>query len=237
MLKVFIGYDPRQHVAFQVLAHSIWMHASQPVEIVRLELRHLAPFARRGLTEFTYARFLVPYRCDYQGMAVFLDSDMLLRADIHELVDLACQQPAQVSIVPHTKRFERPSVMVFHNAACKVLTPEYVGNPIVNPLMLEWAAYVGALPKEWNHLVGYDAPNPNAKLVHFTQGIPCWPETNTCEFADEWQRAFANSISSVSFHELMGNSVHVDAVMQRLALERGRQPQEESICQSMPSVQ
>lgn len=223
-LRVFIGFEPRQHVAFQVLAHSIWMHASKPVEIVRLELRHLAPFNRRGLTDFTYSRFLVPYLCDYTGMAVFLDSDILLRGDIHELVALACEQPAQVSVVPHARRFERPSVMVFHNHACTVLTPEYVGNPDNNPLMLEWAKYVGELPAEWNHLVGYDAPNPDTKLVHFTQGIPCWPETKSCEFAEEWNLALMNSVSSVSFEALMGNSVHVASVKERLALERGRQP-------------
>lgn len=235
MLKVFIGYDPRQHVAFQTLAHSIWMHASQPVEIIRLQLSHLAPFTRRGLTEFTYSRFLVPYLCGYQGQAIFLDSDILCRSDIHELASIANEQAVQVSIVPHTRKFERPSVMVFHNSSCKILTPEYVGNEAMNPLMLTWAAFVGELPKEWNHLVGYDAPNPDAKLVHFTQGIPCWQETEGCEFASEWQQALMNSVSSVSFDELMGKSVHVDSVKERL--ERGRQPQEDIVCQPMPSIQ
>lgn len=230
-LKVFIGYDPRQNVAWQVLAHSIWKYASKPVDIVRLQLEHLVPFKRVGLTNFTYSRFLVPYLCDYRGMAIFLDSDFLCRADIHELAELCRDQAEQVHVVPHAKRFERPSVMVFHNSSCRILTPEYVGNESNNPIMLEWAKYVGDLPKEWNHLVGYDAPNPDAKLVHFTQGIPCWPETNTCEYADEWQQALNNSISSVSFADLMGRSVHVDSVYQRLAVERGRQPQKEVVCQ------
>src|SRR2546422_18368 len=121
MLKVFLGFDPRQPVAFQVLAHSIWAHASQPVEIVRLQLPHLAPFTRRGLTDFTFSRFLVPYLSDYRGLSIFLDSDILCRADLYELIDIASHQPVQVSVVNHERTFERPSVMVFHNNGCTIL--------------------------------------------------------------------------------------------------------------------
>ena len=68
MLNVFIGYDQRQPVAFQVAAHSIWKHASYPVAITRLQLNQL-PIKKTGLTEFTYSRFLVPYLCQFQGTA------------------------------------------------------------------------------------------------------------------------------------------------------------------------
>ena len=78
----------------------------------------------------------------------------------------------------------------------------------MNPLAFPWAHTVGELPKDWNHLVGYDAPNPDAKLVHFTQGLPIWPETQHCEYADEWHAAMKDSQSSVSFDALMGRSVH-----------------------------
>lgn len=84
---MFIGYDPRQPLAFQVLAHSIWAHARQPVSITRLALKQL-PMTRHGLTEFTYSRFLVPYLCDYEGYAIFVDSDFLCRADVADLLRL-----------------------------------------------------------------------------------------------------------------------------------------------------
>ena len=77
MLNVFIGYDPRQPVAYNVLQHSIVRHASEPVAITPLILKQL-PIERRGLTEFTFSRFLVPYLCGFKGMAVFLDADMVV---------------------------------------------------------------------------------------------------------------------------------------------------------------
>ena len=216
-LRVFIGYDPRQPVAFQVAAHSVWKHASMPVAITRLQLNQL-PMHRRGLTEFTYSRFLVPYLSGFEGLSLFLDSDVLCRGDVAELLGFPLEHlGVGVFVVPHTLKFERPSVMLFRNALCKTLTPEYIDDDSHGMFNFDWASSVGALPKEWNHLVGYDVPNPLAKLVHFTQGIPCWPETIASEFAAEWITMFKESAGSVSFKDLMGPSVHVPHVQKRLA--------------------
>ena len=38
MIPVFIGYDPREAVAYGVLAHSIQARASQPVSVTPAEL-------------------------------------------------------------------------------------------------------------------------------------------------------------------------------------------------------
>jgi hypothetical protein len=46
---------------------------------------------------------------------------------------------------------------------------------------------IGALPKRWNHLVGYDAPVRDAALVHYTLGGPYFAEYADCEYADEWR--------------------------------------------------
>jgi hypothetical protein len=46
---------------------------------------------------------------------------------------------------------------------------------------------IGPMFPDWNHLVGYDAPNPNARLVHFTLGTPDMPGRNADEFACEWR--------------------------------------------------
>ena len=69
-LRIFVGFDPRQPVAFQTLVHSIWSRASLPVSITRLQLNQL-PLKRRGLTEFTYSRYMVLYLCGYEGEALF----------------------------------------------------------------------------------------------------------------------------------------------------------------------
>lgn len=218
MLNVFIGYDPRQPVAYQTAAHSVWSRSTIPVAITRLQLSQL-PIKRRGLTEFTYSRYLAPYLCNYEGWSIFLDSDMLCLGDIRELLGYAQKetevrkidnQDTAVCVVLHDRVFERPSMMVFNNSLCTKLTPQWIDNTNTNPFDLPtWAGEnVGALPTFWNHLVGYDTPNPSAKLIHYTMGVPCWPETKNCEFATEWLAEAKQTVASVSYAELMGKSVH-----------------------------
>lgn len=211
-MRVFIGYDPRQPVAFQVCAHSIWKHASQPVSITPLKLNQL-PITRRGLTEFTYSRFLVPYLSDFTGYSLFLDSDILVRADL----DAPGLKTAGCAVVmvqhdsataPKRGKFEWPSVMLFNNEKLKHMTPDFVEDPRNRMYDYAWAPTIGALSSTWNHLVGYDDPNPDAKIVHFTKGIPVWPETENCEFAAEWHETLSEVLSTVSYQELMGTSVH-----------------------------
>ncbi len=207
-IQVFIGYDSRQPIAYQVAAHSVWMQASAPVSITRLDLSKL-PVTRRGLTEFTYSRFLAPYLCDYKGVSIFLDSDVLVHGDVVELLAHPLAEPkTPVFVVQGSRKFEWASVMVFNNPLCQMLTTEYIDRPSMNPLKFEWAHTVGMLPATWNHLVGYDAPNPDVKLVHFTMGIPVWTETERCEYADEWHATMKASMSTCSFDALMGRSVH-----------------------------
>src|SRR6185436_16452681 len=124
MLKVFIGYDDRQPLSANVLAHSINRRSSKPVSITMLDLKTL-PIQRKGLTDFTYSRYLVPYLCNYEGWGLFLDSDMLVMADITELFELAKDEHS-VMVVKNQMRFEWPSLMLFNAEKCKTLTPKYV---------------------------------------------------------------------------------------------------------------
>lgn len=215
-MKVFIGYDSRQPVAAQVLAHSIWKRAHKPVDIVRLDIRQL-PIQRKGLTEFTYSRYLVPYMCGYQGEALFLDADMLcldditlLSADVERDLDIfappgysTARYP--VSVVKSGEQFEWPSLMYFNNAKCRELTPDFIetGSP------QKWVFQnAGELPKDWNHVVPYDGTNPNARIVHFTQGIPCFSETKGAEYGEKWREEAREAMSTVTWEEIMGQSVH-----------------------------
>lgn len=225
-IRVFIGYDPRQPVAFQVAAHSVWSRSSLPVAITRLQLSQL-PIQRRGLTEFTYSRYLAPYLCGFDdGYSVFIDSDMLCLGDVAELIAAGMIQSvtagAAVSVVKHERVFERPSMMVFKNDLCGMLTPAWIDQAVNNPFDIPaWAgSKIGDLPREWNHLVGYDTPRSDAKLVHFTMGIPCWPETKVCEYSEAWHKEAKQTLSTVTYKELMGNSVHHSHVKSG-ALEKG----------------
>lgn len=208
MIRIFIGYDRHESIAYHVLAHSIMRHSSVPVSITPLYLPQLPlPRPRDPMqsTEFSFSRFLVPWMCDYQGQAIFMDCDMLCRAD---LAGLHGEHGAAVSVVKHdyTPRPERKflgqpqsvypkknwsSVILFDNAKCRALMPAYVnfasGLELHQFKWLASDAEIGALDPEWNHLVGEYEPNPDAKLAHFTLGTPCFRKYEACEYADEWR--------------------------------------------------
>jgi hypothetical protein len=210
-IRVFVGYDTREAVAFSVLAHSIHERASRPVSITPIRLSQLAGvFAREAnplqSTQFSFSRFLTPYLCGFEGWALFMDCDMLMRDDIARLWDLRDERRA-VQVVKHVHRpkeevkflgavqtkYEKKnwsSVMLMNCARCTRLTPDYVNTATGLELhQFKWLddeSAIGELPARWNHLVGYDAPRADAALVHFTIGGPYFDEYRACEYADEW---------------------------------------------------
>lgn len=213
MHRVFIGYDPRQPIAYNVLQHSIIANASRPVSITPLVLKQL-PIKRRGLTEFTFSRFLVPWLCGYEGAAVFLDADMVVKGDICELFGMV-DNTAELSVCQMQPRFEWSSAMLFNNEKCQVLTPEFIEDKNQNPLELKWAKKIGEFPAEWNSCVGYRT-FADAKLYHFTAGIPVWAETQIHPQHDPvWFEAFEVANHTVGYQELMGRSVHDQAIVRK----------------------
>lgn len=211
-VKVFIGWDARQPIAYHVLCSSILRHTSVPVSITPLILDTL-PITRRGLTDFTFARYLVPWLCDYEGTGIFMDSDMLTVTDI---AYLDVQDGDNVALVRHpSNTYEDTSMMVFNNKRCHSLTPEYIENE--EPQTLKWAGSIGRLDWHWNFLVGYDSPqNGPLSIIHYTQGIPEYKECRDCDYADLWFAEKAAMLHSVSWIEIMGKSVHANPVLSRL---------------------
>src|ERR1041384_5075189 len=89
-VRVFVGFDTREVVAYHVLVNSIIRHASGPVSFTPVVLSHLQevftrPTEPTQATEFSFSRFLVPYLSQYSGWSVFLDCDMLFVEDIYKL--------------------------------------------------------------------------------------------------------------------------------------------------------
>jgi len=194
--------DARQPVAATVLNMSIVGRASVPVAVTWL-IQDQLPVKRRGLTDFTFTRYLPPYLMGYEGWALFLDGDMLVQADIAELFSLKDDRYA-VQLVKCEQRFEWPSLMLFNCAKCKTLTPDFIENG--RPQDLEWGE-VGELPGEWNRCVGYENAD-DAKLLHYTMGVPAFPETQDVGYAEEWKQDLRAANSTVSWQALMGGSIH-----------------------------
>jgi len=210
-IRVFIGFDGREDVAFSVLAHSIHRNASQPVSIAPVMLSQLGGVYRRDVnplqsTQFSFSRFLTPWLCGYEGWAVFMDCDMLVLDDIARLWALRDERYA-VQVVKHVHvpkedvkflgavqtKYEKKnwsSVMLMNCAKCTALTPEYVNSATGLQLhQFKWLdddSLIGELPSRWNHLVGYDPPRKDASLVHYTIGGPYFEEYAQCEYAREW---------------------------------------------------
>lgn len=213
MMRIFIGYDPREAVAFHVLSHSIHARASRPVMIAPLMLSELNGVLTRERhplqsTDFSFSRFLVPYLSDYEGWSLFCDCDMLMLDDIAKLWALRDEHYA-VQVVKHdhkpadTVKFldkpQRPyekknwsSVILFNNAKCKALTPDYVNGATGLELhQFKWLgndALIGELPHRWNHLVDYDptVPTEQVSLLHYTEGGPYFEAYKNCGYADTW---------------------------------------------------
>jgi len=175
-----------------------------PVTITPLVRRHLGVvgYARaRGpleSTEFSLTRFLVPHLSNYKGRSVFMDCDMLCRVDIATLMlEIISQSDKAVVVCQHdytptstTKFLNQPqtayyrknwsSLIVFNNAKCTTLTPEYVNTATGLQLhRFEWLRdqnAIGSLPLDWNWLCGEYARNDDAKILHYTTGGPWFPD-------------------------------------------------------------
>jgi lipopolysaccharide biosynthesis glycosyltransferase len=211
-IPIFIGYDPREAIAFHTCVNSIIRHASQPVSIMPLALNNFQDYTEThtdGSNQFIYSRFLVPHLMDYSGQAIFIDGDMIVRGDIVELWKLR-DLGKDVMVVKHDYKTKMPvkylgsknedyprknwsSVMIFNcnNFPTKKLTPEYIQKSTGSHLhRFEWTTddRVGELPPEWNWLPDEYGPNPDAKLLHYTLGTPCFHDFATTPMADEWHR-------------------------------------------------
>jgi lipopolysaccharide biosynthesis glycosyltransferase len=177
-IPIFIGYDPRERAATNVLIDSLYQQSSQPLAITPIVSQQLAGIFRRERdpkqsTAFSFTRFLVPWLMGYQGWGIFMDCDMLCRGDIAELWNLRnddfavmCVQHEHVPV--ETVKFlgevqsaypkkNWSSLMLLNAARCTALTPDYVNTASGLELhRFHWLAgdhEIGALPDRWNHLV------------------------------------------------------------------------------------
>ena len=213
MIRVFVGYDPREAVAYNVLSHSINRRSSQPVTVAPVMLSQLGGIMTRERhplqsTDFSFSRFLTPYLCDYDGWALFMDCDMLVLDDMAKLWELRDDKYA-VMVVKHDHKpseqkkfldqaqtqYEKKnwsSVMLFNCAKCTALTPDYVNTATGLDLhrfnWLENDELIGEIPHRWNHLVAYDPPTPAEDIsnLHYTIGGPYFDEYKDTEYAQEW---------------------------------------------------
>lgn len=160
-------------------------------------------------TEFAISRFLVPHMAR-RGWALFMDCDMLVRKDISKVFDL-CDSSKALMCVKHDytpsnrekmdgqiqtpyARKNWSSFMLFNceHPSNQKLTLEMVNSlPGKDLHQFCWLRddEIGALPAEWNFLVGEQKADPDPSVVHFTLGIPNMRGYENSTYSDEWRAA------------------------------------------------
>lgn len=221
VFKVFIGWDSREEIAYEVCKKSIEKHTKIPVDIEPLQLSTLKdmgiywrPEDPLASTDFAFSRFLVPYLMGYQGLALFVDCDFLFRKDISEVFTdqlgdcaLACVHhnyvPTETTKMDGKIQTTYPrknwsSFMLFNCAHPKnrVLTPDVVNAQTGSYLhRFQWLedCEIGEVDVKWNYLEGWNTADqcPDPSAVHFTRGGPWFENWADVEWADEWRSVFA----------------------------------------------
>ena len=209
-IKIVIGFDQREAVAYHTFCQSIIEHASIPVSFTPLAMTTLKGYKETHVdksNDFIYSRFLTPYLNQYEGWAIFADGDMICQADIKEMWDLRDESKALL-VVKHdykTKAYQKylgninenyprknwSSVILWNckHPKHKILTPDFVANQTGKYLhRFSWLDDndIGDLPKEWNWLAIEYPENRKAKLIHYTLGTPCFKDYKDTEMSDIW---------------------------------------------------
>ena len=184
-LKIFIGWDSREDIAYQVAKQSILDYASVPVEIIPLKQKQLKKDGlywrdvdKLAATEFTYTRYLIPELTNFTGWALFIDCDFLFLDDVAKLFKLKdnnfaimCAQheynPKEGIKMDGKRQMQYPrknwsSMMLINceHPSNKVLTKEFVNDPAKTGAFLHRFSWlknkeIGKVSHEWNWLVNW----------------------------------------------------------------------------------
>ena len=184
-LKIFIGWDSREDIAYQVARKSILSTTTSPVDIIPLKHKDLRKDGfywrkkdRLASTEFTFTRFLVPELAEFEGWALFIDCDFIALDDVQKLFDLADDRyavmcahhdytPKEGQKMDGKQQLNYPrknwsSMMLFNcgHPSNKALTKDLVNDPEIDGKYLHRFSWlkdeeVGEISHEWNWLVGW----------------------------------------------------------------------------------
>ena len=208
-IVIYIGYEPRQDIAYEILKFSLQSNSSSPLEIRPLRLDRLKreasfcrPHDRLQSTEFTYTRFLVPHLRGFKGRALYMDCDMICFGDIADVYSLdlsnywirvvkqiqvvACPTKMDGRVQTSYPRKNWSSLMLLNCEKLSCWTKEDVEQ---RPG--KWLhrfepipdGQIGSIPPQWNVLDRYDN---ETRMIHYTEGGPWLAECRNHLYADIW---------------------------------------------------
>jgi len=218
-INLYAGFDAREEIGYHTFCSSVIHGCSIPISITPVgnALLEGVTMGRRSdeSTDFARVRFLIPWMLGYKGWALFCDgSDMLVKADLGELWDLRDPYKA-VQVVKHDYRTKHPrkfvgtemecdnrdyprknwsSVMIINcaNFSWRCISPSTINDfsgEVLHQFKFLPEERIGELPDQWNWLVDEYGADRDAKLLHWTAGIPAFPHYANAPMADEWAAA------------------------------------------------
>jgi lipopolysaccharide biosynthesis glycosyltransferase len=215
--QVFVGYDTREDIAYQVCEYSIKRYDPDIniVPLIQQELRQKKIYWREidklASTEFTFTRFLVPHLMNYKGWALFIDCDIVFLEDVKNLFSLADDKYAvmcvkhdfkpkpglkmdgQVQTVYPRKNWSSVVLWNCAHPSNEKISVDSVNNPNYDGAFFHRFSWlkdeeIGELPCDWNWLVGwYKGGDGTPRAIHYTEGGPWFKNYRSCEFNQQWK--------------------------------------------------
>lgn len=210
-IRIFVGTEKEQILAVKVLEYSIKKHATMPVEVTPL----FAAISQKQInipepknpkikprTPFSFQRFAIPALKDYQGKAIYLDSDMLVFQDIKELWSWELDGADLLSVYEPLDSGRPPqfSVMVLNCQQLKWDAEQLIkdletGKWTYKQFILEMSPankISAVLPSKWNDLERYS--QGETALTHYTDMLSQpWLKTHN-PLAWVWCQELFNAI-------------------------------------------
>ena len=224
--NVFVGYDTREDIAYQVCEFSIKrFNANVAITpLVQHELRQKKIYWREidklASTEFTFTRFLVPHLMNFKGWALFIDCDIVFLEDVNNLFSLADDRYAvmcvkhefnpkpglkmdgQIQTVYPRKNWSSVVLWNCAHPSNEKITVDSVNNPNFDGAYFHRFSWlkdeeIGELPCDWNWLVGwYKKDDGVPRAIHYTEGGPWFKNYRNCEFNQDWKKCLQEMMES-----------------------------------------
>jgi len=203
LIDLFYGFDAREEVGAHTFVSSVLHSTKETVRFTPVR----GP-QKDGTNAFTYARFDIPRLMGYRGFAIFADgSDMVCKGDIGDLWAMRSLFLA-VQVVKHEYRTRNPRKYIGTGMEAK--NEDYPRKNWTSLMLINCAHYawrrvddrphrlgfipddrIGSLPLAWNWLADEYGENDEAKLLHWTAGIPAFEHYKDAPQSDEWVKAHA----------------------------------------------
>ena len=216
-MKIYVGWDSREDIAYQVCEHSIKRRdpSAEVIALKQNDMRAQGIYTREkdklASTEFTFTRFFVPYLNDFKGWAVFCDCDFLWKIPSHMLTKymdsskaVVCVQhdytpkettkmDGQVQTVYPRKNWSSVVLWNCSHPSNEKITVDRVNNPNHDGAFFHRFSWlhddeIGKLPCDWNWLVGWYKPEDGTpRAIHYTEGGPWFKNYRDCEYNEQWK--------------------------------------------------